>query len=177
MPVSKNLDAYIDRLYDKDEDAFRIIYDETKKGVYSMIVGIVNNPADLEDLMQDTYIRMLKSLHTYQKGRNFVAWVMQIAKNIALDHYRKHRRETLYDPQEDMNLFDANQSDSVPHDTTIPDLIRPLDEEEKQIVLLHIVQKMTFKHIATLIEKPLGTTLWLYNRAIKKLKNHLEKEE
>lgn len=172
-----NLDPYVDRLFDKDEEAFRVVYDETKKGVYSIIIGIINHPADVEDLMQDTYIRMLKSLHTYQKGRNFPAWIMQIAKNIALDHVRKYRKETIHDPQEDMQLFETPSSDQLHPELPFMELIQPLEPGEKQVVLLHIVQKMKFREIADLLEKPLGTILWIYNRAIKKLKNYLEKEE
>jgi len=172
-----NLDDYLDRLFDKDEDAFKIVYDETKKGVYAIIISIVKNNADAEDLMQDTYIRMLKSLHTYQKGRNFAAWVMQIAKNIALDHYRKHHRETIHDPQEEIYLFDTNQNPASPPDQTLMEMIQPLDSEERQVVLLRIASKNKFKDIATLMDKPLGTVLWLFNRTMRKLKSHMEKEE
>jgi RNA polymerase sigma-70 factor (ECF subfamily) len=91
-------DQYIDALIEKDNEAFRIVYENTKKGVFSMIISIVNNKAATEDLMQDAYMKMIKNIKQYKKGRNFIAWLLQIAKNTALDHYRKEKRVTIIDP-------------------------------------------------------------------------------
>ena len=165
-----NYDSYIDSLIEKDNKAFEEVYENTKKGVFSMIISIVNNRAVTEDLMQDTYIKMIEKIHYYKKGRNFYAWLMQIAKNTALDYYRKHKREVVYDPQEKDYVFEK----SVKQDESymVQDLIKPLDEEEKQIVLLRIVSDNKFKDIAKIVNKPLGTVLWIYNRAIKKLQTY-----
>ncbi|MBN2504602.1 MAG: RNA polymerase sigma factor [Bacilli bacterium] len=173
--MSVDFDVYIDKLKQKDNAAFAEVYEQTKYGVFSVIIAIVRNKADAEDLMQETYIKMLKNINSYQKGRNFNAWLMQIAKNLAIDHYRKYSREQLMDPQDQMYVFDNEQSEQ-PSDLQITDMIKTLEEDEKQIVLMHIVGNTKFKDIATTIDKPLGTVLWLYNRALKKLKSDLGKE-
>ena len=59
---------------------------------------------------------------------------------------------------------------------SVLDLVKPLDETEKQIVLLRAVDEMKFKDIAKVVDKPLGTVLWIYNKAIKSLKDYLEVE-
>ncbi len=174
--MTVDFDKYIDKLKEKDDEAFAFVYENTKNGVFSIIVSIVKSRAETEDLMQDTYIKMLKNINSYTIGRNFNAWLMQIAKNVALDHYRKHSRMTVYDPQEDMYVFDQQQA-PVSSDLDIDEVIKNLSSEEKEIVLLRIVANEKFKDIAKIVDKPLGTVLWIYNKAIKKLQKDLEKEE
>lgn len=169
-----NYDDYIDSLINKDNEAFKIIYDNTKKGVFSIIISIVKNKAVTEDLMQDTYIKMVEKIHQYKKGRNFYAWLLQIAKNTALDHYRKFNKEIVYDPMEQSYYHDSLKTEEKTY--SVLDLVKPLDDLEKQIVLLHAVDDMKFKDIAQVVDKPLGTVLWIYNKAIKSLKSYLEVE-
>jgi RNA polymerase sigma-70 factor (ECF subfamily) len=169
-----NYDDYIDLLIKKDNEAFKIVYENTKKGVFSMIISIVRNKAVTEDLMQDTYIKMIEKIRQYKKGRNFYAWLLQIAKNTALDHYRKFNKETVYDPQEQAYYHENLKTEAKTY--SVLDLVKPLDETEKQIVLLRAVDDMKFKDIARVVDKPLGTVLWIYNKAIKSLKDYLEVE-
>jgi RNA polymerase sigma-70 factor (ECF subfamily) len=168
-----NYNDYIDALIEKDNEAFRIVYENTKKGVFSMIISIVNNRAATEDLMQDTYMKMIQKIKQYKKGKNFYAWLLQIAKNTALDYYRKEKRVSLVDPQENEKVFDGEIKENTNYE--VHDLIKDLDEEEKQIVLLRVVSNAKFKDIALSIDKPIGTVLWIYQKAIKKLqKTHRE---
>lgn len=169
-----NYDDYIDMLINKDNEAFKVVYENTKKGVFSMIISIVNNKAATEDLMQDTYIKMIERIHQYKKGRNFYAWLLQIAKNTAIDYYRKNKKEVIYDPQEQSYYHDGLKTDPVTY--TVLDLVKPLPDLEKQIVLLRSVDDMKFKDIAKIVKKPLGTVLWLYNRSIKTLQDYLKVE-
>jgi len=169
-----NYEDYIDLLINKDDEAFRVIYENTKKGVFSMIVSIVKNKAATEDLMQDTYIKMIEKINQYKRGRNFYAWLLQIAKNTALDYYRKYKNEVIYDPQEQSYYHDSLKTDEKTY--SVLDLVKPLNDLEKQIVLLRAVDQMKFKDIAQIVDKPLGTVLWIYNKAIKSLKTYLEVE-
>lgn len=163
-------DKYIDGLIKKDNKAFEVIYENTKKGVFSMIISIVKNRAVTEDLMQDTYMKMIQKIHQYKKGKNFYAWLLQIAKNTALDYYRKEKRITVVDPQENEYMF--NKAMNNPENYMVLDMVKPLNVEEKQVVLLRIVSDLKFKDIATTLNKPIGTILWIYNKAIKKLQKY-----
>lgn len=167
-----NFDDYIDLLKEKDNQAFEIIYEATKRGVFSMIISIVKDKSETEDLMQDTYIKMLKNIHTYKKGRNFVAWLLQIAKYTAIDHYRKTHMVSVYDPIEQSYVFDASVEEKIEPsiDYDIEKYVRVLDETEREVFLLRIVSDVKFKDIAESLNKPLGTVLWIYNKALKKVK-------
>jgi RNA polymerase sigma-70 factor (ECF subfamily) len=170
-----NFDDYIDKLIQKDNQAFKTVYEQTKKGVFSIIISLVQNKTVTEDLMQDTYIKMIKYIRQYQRGRNFNAWLMQIAKNTALDYLRKNKKEYLYDPQEQSYIHQSLKTDPVTYG--VSDLVESLDEDEKQIVLLRAVAEYKFKDIAKMVDKPLGTVLWIYNKAIKTLKNEVGSNE
>jgi len=169
-----NYEDYLDDLIQKDNEAFKVIYENTNKGVFSMIISIVYNKAVTEDLMQDTYMKMIQKIHQFKRGKNFYAWLLQIAKNTALDHYRKEKRMTVVDPQENEHLFNSASND--PDHYAVYDMIKTLNEDEKQIVLLRIVSDTKFKDIAASLNKPIGTVLWIYNKAIKKLQK-INREE
>jgi RNA polymerase sigma-70 factor (ECF subfamily) len=100
---------------------------------------------------------------------------MQIAKNTALDYLRKNKKEYLYDPQEQSYIHQSLKTDPVTYG--VSDLVESLDEDEKQIVLLRAVAEYKFKDIAKMVDKPLGTVLWIYNKAIKTLKKEVGSNE
>jgi RNA polymerase sigma-70 factor (ECF subfamily) len=174
--MPKNFDDYLDLLQEKDENAFEFIYENTKRGVYSIIVAIVRDRHITEDLMQETYLKMLKNLNSYHRGRNFGAWLFEIAKNLAYDHLRKNKNELVSDPQEQAYVFDQPKPQTRNTDYTLEELMHPLDAIERRIVLLRIVAETKFKDIAGLTGKPLGTVLWIYNKALAKMKKSLGKE-
>jgi RNA polymerase sigma-70 factor (ECF subfamily) len=171
-----NIDDYIERLKSKDNDAFKFIYEQTKRGVYAVIVAIVKDRSTTEDLMQDTYVKMLKNLDKYERGRNFNAWITQIAKNLALDYYRRNHKTSIIDPLENSQFFDREQEAKSISEYSLEEMLIPLDDIERQVVLLHIVSETKFKTIAEIVDKPLGTVLWIYQKALQKIKKHLGKE-
>ncbi|MCK5731692.1 MAG: RNA polymerase sigma factor, partial [Tenericutes bacterium] len=116
-----------------------------------------------------TYMKMIQKIHQYKRGRNFYAWLLQIAKNTALDYYRKEKKNLVFDPQENSHLFEKASYDKDYY--AVYDYVKTLDETEKQVVLLRVISEVKFKDIAKTLDKPLGTVLWIYNKAIKKLKN------
>jgi len=174
----KSFDDYIDLMMNKDEAAFFEVYQQTKAGVYSVIASIIKDRQAIEDLMQETYIKMLKSLNQYQKGRSFTPWLLQIAKNLSLDYYRKHQKEVVMDIQENEYLFTKNQvNENQEIDLELNEMLRSLTIDEREVVTLKIVSEMKFKDIAESLNRPLGTVLWIYNKAIKKIKNDLERRK
>lgn len=157
----KNLDLIIEKLRKKDFSEFDLFYEETKKLVYFTIISIIKDEEIAKDLMQDTYIKFIDNLDKYE-SKNPAAYLALMAKNIALNEYNKRKKE----------IVDSEYVDSVCAEAPPSDLFRILDYldgEEKEIVLYHIVHNFKFKEIAEITEKPLGTVLWIYNKAIKKL--------
>lgn len=162
-------DNYIDALKQKDEEAFSIVYHNTKHAVYATILAITRNHTVCEDLMQETYITMLEKIHQYQLGRNFMTWLLIIARHKAIDYYRQKQKTLLIDLQEDETLFPISPPQGE-HSVLIEDVLRHLSEIERSVLLLHIVQNCTFNEISKIVDMALGTVLWHYRKAIQKIK-------
>ena len=75
-----NFTPYIQALKNKDEAAFEAIYHETKHAVYAMVLPIVKDRSLAEDVMQETYTKMLSKIHTYDHKKSFMTWLLSIAK-------------------------------------------------------------------------------------------------
>lgn len=173
----KELDRQMTLLQQGDEGAFEVIYNETKRGLFSFILSICKNYHTAEDLMQNTYIKVRGSIGSYNPGSNALAWIFTIAKNLTLNELQKRKREVY--SEFDTGSFDLGHY-TIDDKTTSPLLdiiLSTLNESESQIVLLHLVSGFKHREIAEMTKRPLGTILWAYRNAIKKLKKALEKEE
>jgi len=172
------LDRQIKRLKNKDEDAFVYIYNQTKAAVYSVVMNVLHDRTQTEDVMQEVYITMVKSINSYQENGKFLSWLLTIAKNKAIDHYRRNKNtEVLFDPTEGENeylLADNNTHETFSLETNY--LLSILDVDEKEVVLLKIVSDMKFREISDHLQKPLGTVIWLYNKAIKKMQEEAKEK-
>jgi len=121
--------------------------------------------------MQDTYIKVLQNIEKYTEN-NFLAYLLTIAKNLALNEYKKRKRMTLVDDVEhdySNYPFQNHIEVSLEKEELIRDMLAILDETEKNVVLLYNVENLTHKEIALILDKPLGTITWIYSKAVKKL--------
>lgn len=100
-----NLKAAINGIKQKDETAFEFIYNSTSSSVYGIIKAIIKDHNKTEDVMQETYIKMIKSINSYNYKYNFKSWLLTIARNTALDYYRKIIKEEVIDVNENEHLF------------------------------------------------------------------------
>lgn len=161
----------IEQLKNSNEAVFEQIYHETKRGVYAIIFSIVKDFDRSEDIMQDVYMRMLIKIDQYKIGSNFRNWLLQIAKNQAIDFYRTTKK---WAPVKDDAIdYIAESSEANPDiEDSFYRMLDCLDETEKMIVLLKVIDERSHQEIARIIKKPLGTVLWLYQRALGKLKKY-----
>lgn len=166
-------EEYIARLIEKDEEAFAHIYDETKHAVYAMIVSIVRDKATAEDLMQDTYMTMIEKIHQFEQGRNFISWLLTIARNKAIDYYRNHQKVLIVEP-ETIDYVGSSVDPKGEQEAMVHEMLSQLSEVERQIFLLHIMSNITFRQIATIMRIPIGTILWHYSRATQKIRRYKE---
>ena len=169
------LDAYVARMKRGDEHAFAVIYESTKKGVFSYIYSITGDYAVAEELMQDTYVKVKQNISSYREG-NFSAWIIQIARNLAYNHVKRASREVFTD---DYAPFERGGGYRIDEESSpvLAAVKAVLKEEEAQIVILHVVGGYKHREIAELLKKPVGTVTWTYKNALAKLKAHLEEEE
>ena len=169
------LDDIIEEFRDCNYNHFDEFYNETKKSVFFSIAAIVKDRDSIDDLMQDTYIKFLENIGKYKTKTNINAYLSTIAHNISINYYNREKRlvhdETIIDYQ----VSESNKSNNY-QEIEVLDLLKSLDDTSKEIVILHVINELKFKEIAKIVNKPLGTVLWIYNKAIKTLKGELENE-
>lgn len=164
-----NLNEAALKIKNRDEVAFEYIYNETKSAVYAVIIVIIKDHNLTEDIMQETYIKMIKSINSYNPKQKFKTWLLTIARNTAIDYYRKKKREDSVDIQENEYLFPVEKSD-VDNEYNANYLLSLLTEEEKEVIVLYAMEDYKHKEIAEILNKPIGTVIWIYNKAMKKLR-------
>ena len=170
-PHIRNLEDIIEEFRVGNYDSFEEFYYETSKQLYVFIYAIIRNRQSSEDLLQETYMRFLNNIDKYKKNTNYFNFLVTIARNLAINEYHKQKR-VINDEEYIYSIKEESKTD-VPN---LFYLLDYLDEKQREIVILHIIDNLKFKEIAKMKEMPLGTVLWLYNKAIKKLKRKVEEE-
>lgn len=167
-------DDLMRRVAEKDEKAFEDLYLSTRPAVYCMILSIVKNPSVAEDLMQDTYLIVKKSVESYQPQQKPMAWLYTIARNLCYMELRS-KRYTLLEEEQLLALPAKEEQESQALDRMVLEkAMQVLDEQGREIVLLHVVSGMKFREIASVLHQPLGSVLSKYNRSIKKLQKAIK---
>lgn len=165
-----NIDEIVDELRQANYAHFDEFYNETKKNVFFTIASIIKDRSAIDDLMQDTYIKFLENISKYQKNTKINAYLSTIAHNIAINYYNREKRLVHDEDVIDYIPNDDDNSKNKYENIEALEMLKDLDDASKEIVVLHIINDLKFKDIAKIVDKPLGTVLWIYNKAIKELR-------
>ena len=163
----------INKLYQKDNDMFNDIYEQTHKAIYALIFSYTHSSESAKDLMQEAYMKMLEKINSYQPGRSIFSWFMQLAKNHTIDYLRREKKWVKNEP---MILNEKAYEPSTDDQSKVMMLVQSLDFESRQIVLLKAVEDVTFKDIAKTLNMKIGTVQWKYYEAIKTIERSLTYE-
>ena len=172
--IHDKLEKKISNLKNGDGNAFDYIYEHTHRAVYFTIFYIVKDKMYAEDILQDTFVRAISFINEYREGTNFIGWICSIGKSLALNHLKKYRREIPTDFDADAYKYGSNEPE-LPYIFDVAAKI--LSEDEYKIVMLCQVAGYKRREVSAMLGIPLGTVTWKNNEALKKLRNHLEKED
>jgi RNA polymerase sigma-70 factor, ECF subfamily len=103
-----------------DRDAFRTLFERHHRRAYSLALGVVRNPDDALDVVQDAFIKAHRHLDKFEGNSSFYTWLYRIVMNLAIDHIRKHRRSKAVDI-EDVPLKDTD--DPIGDDGLLPRIL------------------------------------------------------
>lgn len=152
------------------------MYRQTDRSVYAFALSILKSREDAQDVMQDTYLKICTAASSYQAMGKPMAWICTIVKNLALMKLREQKRSVPLElsaqvlPSESQSSFETGGVDAMVLDAAL----KLLNEEERQIVLLHGVTGMLHREIADILGIPLSTVLSKYRRALAKLRKELQ---
>lgn len=150
---------------------FDEFYNLTKNKVFYMAYSILQDYQLSEDILQDTYIKFLKHKKKVKVDGNILSYLLEISKNLSLNYVNKHKK--VVNINNIVFKYEEQYQEKFEELKLVKDMKKILNENEFQIVILKIINELTNNEIAQLLNKPLGTVLWTYNNAIKKLRRDL----
>jgi len=169
-----------------DQKSIEILINRHKDKVYTYIVLIVKDTQLAEDIFQDTFIKVIKSLRKgkYQEKGIFVSWVMRIAHNLIIDHFRKAKHlKTTSSEDGEMDVFNSkklaedNIEDLMIDDQIASDvrkLINMLPDEQKEVILLRHYGGLSFKEISEQTGVSINTALGRMRYALINMRKLIE---
>ena len=177
-------DACIKAILKGDRQGLRDIYDAYLDYIYRIVYGVVGRREDAEDITSEFFIKLWQQADKYKGGSGHKGYLATIARNMALDHMRKYKKEVLESftqESEDEAVFEPTSDDNteaeVIEDVAIKEAISKLNPKEQQIINMKVLSEMTFAEISETLKIPMGTVTWRYREAIKKLRRYGYYEE
>jgi RNA polymerase sigma-70 factor (ECF subfamily) len=143
-----------------DETCIEILINRHRTKVYTYILLTIKNQALAEDLFQETFIKVIQSLrkNKYRDNGRFLSWVIRIAHNLIIDHFRKEKQlNSVSNDDSDIDLLNSQRlSDDNVEQLMVNDqirrdlrkLINELPDDQKEVVLLRHFGELSFKEIA-----------------------------
>ena len=157
--------------------------------LYGAALRMTRNPADAEDLVQETFVKAFSAFSSYTDGTNLKAWLFRILTNAFINTYRKKQRQPLQTGTDDLDDWqmrhtqayatgqlrsaEAEALDRLPNDL-INNALAELPEERRVAVYLADVEGFSYQEIADIMETPIGTVMSRLHRGRKHLRTLLE---
>ena len=168
-----------------NEEAFKQLVDRHKSKIFTTIFLIVKDSEIAEDILQDTFI---KAVNTIQSGRyneegKFLPWILRIAHNLAIDHFRKQKRYPTINMEDNSPVFNTMEfSESsieekqIRKDTynLLHELIDELPEAQKEVLIKRHFMQMSFQEIADATGVSINTALGRMRYALINLRKKME---
>ena len=167
-----------------EEDALPLL-----DSLYAGALRMTRNPADAEDLVQDTMVRAYRAFNRFEPGTNLKAWLFRIMTNAYINTYRKKQREPQKVSQDDVQEFDLYQElknrdpnyEATPEtlvldslvDSDIIEAIDELPDQFRMAVVLSDIEGFSYAEMAEIMDVPMGTVMSRLHRGRKALQKRL----
>jgi RNA polymerase sigma factor (sigma-70 family) len=175
-----------------NEESLSILVKRHKRRIFSYVYLITRNKALTEDVFQETFFKVIQTLkkQQYNEEGKFLPWVLRIAKNLIIDHFRKAKKmpsistitndegeeTSIFDiiPQEVDNSKDTEESKRFKE--TMRLVVNELPQDQKEVVIMRTYYDMSFKEIAEVTNVSINTSLGRMRYALINLKKKLEEK-
>ena len=172
---------------DGDEKALEILINRHNQRITSFIYSKVLDRDVAEDIFQDTFIKVIKTLKRgkYSEEGKFLPWVMRIAHNLVIDHFRKNKRMPKFEGSDDFNIFSVikdeklNAEKQIIKDQIESDLTSLIDElpdDQREVLIMRIYKDMSFKEISENTDVSINTALGRMRYALINLRKIVERK-
>lgn len=167
---NQRLETAIHRMARGDKEALADLYERTHTAIYAFVLSILKDKHRADDVFQDVYLKVYENAASYRAKGKPMAWMITIAKNQCLMQFRKVKSEDSLEDVEELWITNPDVEERI----LLEAAFRQISDEERNIIVLHVLSGLKHREIAQIMELPLATVLSKYHRAIKKLKGLLE---
>ncbi len=182
-------DRVLIRMYRSGDDrALAELIRRYKDKIYTSILLFVKDDVLAEDVFQDTFIKVVETLKRgkYSEEGKFLPWVLRIAYNLCVDHYRKTKRTPMITTSDGQDIFkvlkfvEENAEDRMEREETVGKvrgLIESLPAEQKEVVILRHYADLSFKDIAAITDVSINTALGRMRYALINMRKMVEEKQ
>jgi RNA polymerase sigma-70 factor (ECF subfamily) len=179
----------IQRFIKGEQSCFEQIIHRHKNKVFAYISLYIRDQALAEDLFQDTFMKVIQSVKTgkYQDNGKFISWVMRIAHNLIIDHFRRIKQmNTISNDDYESDLFNSKKlAESTVEDDMIRrqiqkdvrKMISHLPEDQREVVILRHYAGLSFKEIAEITDVSINTALGRMRYALINMRKIMEEKK
>jgi len=180
--------SLIKNLKAKNEEAFKILVEKHKDLVYSTIIPIIQNIDDADDLTQEVFIQIYKSVKKFKEKSSLSTWIYKISLSKAYEYLRYKKRKKRFSIlvnifREDNSLIDIPdfhhpgiELEQKENAKILFDAIEKLPENQKKAYILKNIQGLSYKKISDIMDKSIASIESMLFRAKNNLKNIIEKK-
>ncbi|MAJ36830.1 MAG: RNA polymerase subunit sigma-24 [Flavobacteriaceae bacterium] len=171
-----------------NEKALEILIHRHSDRISSYIFNKIQNQELAEDIFQDTFIKVINTLKKgkYNEEGKFLPWVLRIAHNLVIDHFRSNKKMPSYNTGEDFDIFDIIKDEDLSIETELIKeqintdlrvLIDELPEDQIEVIIMRLYKDMSFKEIAEISNVSINTALGRMRYALINLRKMIEKHK
>jgi RNA polymerase sigma-70 factor (ECF subfamily) len=175
--------SLLERIQQGDREAFMTIIRLYQQKVFVMAYSILRNREDALDAVQETFLRLYQKAGLYKPGNSFQGWLLQMAKNISIDSYRKHQKkrrewETSKPLEEIPVAVEDAGTDSAASDlrSAFSRGVDKLAERQKMVFVMRHYNELQFNEISETMRISVGTAKSLHFKAVRNLRKWLAPE-
>jgi RNA polymerase sigma-70 factor (ECF subfamily) len=171
-----------------NENALAILIKRHESKIYGFIYSKIADRDITNDLFQDTFIKVIKTLKTnsYNEEGKFLPWVMRISHNLIIDHFRKTKKMPLFRETEAFSIFSILSDDSLSIENKmiseqvemdLRKIIEELPNDQKEVLVMRMYQDMSFKEISETTGVSINTALGRMRYALMNLRKVIDKHQ
>lgn len=189
MADSKLPDALLVKKYvDGDENALNVLINRHQSKIFGFIYSKISDRDISNDIFQDTFIKVIRTLKSeaYNEEGKFLPWVMRIAHNLIIDHFRRSKKMPMFRETEEFSIFSIMSDNSLTIENKIIQdqveidlrkLINELPADQKEVLIMRMYQDLSFKEISELTGVSINTALGRMRYAIMNLRKVINKHQ
>jgi len=171
-----------------DIEAFEQLIEDYQKRVFNIALRMIGNYDDANELAQEVFIRIFKSIKDFKEESSLSTWIYRITTNVCLDEIRKRKNKNVVSLDEEVKLEEGDLQRQVEDTRPTPDVIAEknevrklvkdaimsLPEEQRTVIILRDIQGFSYEEIAKIMKCPEGTVKSRINRSRQILRDRLK---